>query len=73
MGSCLEMVAVAASLLSCLDLPTLRTCYTMMVQAGRQRTTLVNCEKLSKHLLSTKGIYSCINVPVDEVKRRGLP
>ena len=39
--------AVAALLLSCLE-PTLR----MMVQAGRQRTTLVNCKQLSKHSLN---------------------
>ena len=45
--------AVAASLLSCLDLPMLR----MMVQAGRQRTTLVNCKQSRKHLLSKKGIH----------------
>ena len=45
--------AVAASLLSCLDLPTLR----MMVQAGRQRTMLVNCKQLSKHLILKKGIH----------------
>ena len=65
------MVAVAASLLSCLDLPTLRTCYAMTVQAGRQRTMLVNCKQLSKHLLSTEGIHSCINVPVDDGRGRG--